>query len=42
MEAVAVQNSFGQSGPPEALMEKYGLNAAGIIGAVRKVLERKA
>ncbi|MGM9564954.1 transketolase family protein [Evtepia sp.] len=42
MEAVAVQNSFGQSGPPEALMEKYGLNAAEIIGAVRKVLERKA
>ena len=42
MEAVAVQNSFGQSGPPEALMEKYGLNATGIIGAVRKVLERKA
>lgn len=42
MEAVAVQNSFGQSGPPEALMEKYHLNAAGIIEAVRKVLARKA
>lgn len=42
MEAVAVQNTFGQSGPPDALMESYHLNAAGIIGAVRKVLERKA
>ena len=42
MEAVAVQNTFGQSGPPDALMENYHLNAAGIIGAVRKVLERKA
>ncbi len=42
MEAVAVRDSFGQSGSPEALMERYGLNAAGIIGAVRKALERKA
>ncbi len=42
MEPVAVENSFGQSGPPEALMERYGLNADGIIRAVRNVLARKA
>lgn len=42
MEAVAVQNTFGQSGPPEALMKEYGLNAEGIVGAVRKALARKA
>lgn len=42
MEGVAVQNTFGQSGPPAALMEQYGLNAAGIVAAVRRVLERKA
>ena len=42
MEAVAVQNTFGQSGPPAALMEKYGLNAAGICQAVRRALARKA
>ncbi|MCF0122935.1 MAG: transketolase family protein [Ruminiclostridium sp.] len=41
MEAVAVMNSFGQSGPPDTLMENYHLNAAGIAAAVRKVLERK-
>ena len=42
MESVSVRDTFGQSGPPEALMNAYDLNAAGIITAVRKVLERKA
>ena len=42
MEPVAVMDTFGQSGPPEALMERYGLNAAGIVEAVRRVLSRKA
>lgn len=42
MDAVAVEDTFGQSGPPEALMEHYNLNAAGIISAVRRVLARKA
>lgn len=42
MEAVAVQDTFGQSGPPEALMERYGLHGAGIVAAVRKALARKA
>ena len=41
MEPVAVMDTFGQSGPPEALMERYGLNAEGIVRAVRKVLARK-
>lgn len=41
MESVSVQNTFGQSGPPEALMEKYGLNANGICQAVLRVLARK-
>lgn len=41
MGSVAVQNTFGQSGPPEALMEKYGLNAAGIVDAVGRVMKRK-
>ena len=42
MEPVAVLDTFGQSGPPEALMEKYGLNARGIVAAVERVLARKA
>lgn len=41
MELVAVQDSFGQSGKPEELMAHYGLTAAGIAGAVHRVLARK-
>jgi transketolase len=41
MEAVAVQDTFGQSGPPEALMKKYGLDAVGIAAAVRRAVARK-
>ncbi len=32
---------FGQTGTPSALMEHYGLDAAHIAGAVKKVLSRK-
>jgi transketolase len=41
MEEVAVENTFGQSGPPETLMKHYGLDKNGILRAVRRVLERK-
>ncbi len=40
-EFVAVQDSFGESGTPEQLMEKYGLTSAHINKAVKKVLDRK-
>lgn len=40
-ELVAVDDSFGESGTPEQLMEKYGLNAENIKEAVRRVLARK-
>jgi transketolase len=40
-EFVAVQDSFGESGTPEKLMEKYGLNSEAIIKAVHKVKSRK-
>lgn len=40
-EYVAVNDSFGESGTPAQLMEKYGLNAANIVAAVRKVISRK-
>jgi transketolase len=33
---VAVNDSFGESGTPEQLMEKYGLNAEAIVNAVKK------
>lgn len=40
-EFVAVNDSFGESGTPAQLMEKYGLNAASIVAAARKVIARK-
>src|SRR5690606_20778714 len=40
-EYVAVNDSFGESGTPAQLMEKYGLNAASIVAAARKAISRK-
>jgi transketolase len=40
-EYVAVNDSFGESGPPEQLLAKYGLDTPDVIAAVRKVLQRK-
>ncbi|AJH16005.1 transketolase family protein [Myroides profundi] len=40
-EFVAVQDTFGESGTPEQLMEKYGLNAAAIVEKAQLVINRK-
>ncbi len=40
-EFVATQDTFGESGTPDQLMEKYGLNADAIVKASLKVLSRK-
>jgi transketolase len=40
-EFIAVNDSFGESGTPAQLMEKYGLNAKAIVAAVEKVIKRK-
>lgn len=40
-EYVAVDDSFGESGVPELLMKKYGLDAEHIVKAVNKVIARK-
>jgi transketolase len=42
LEYVAVDNSFGESGTPDALMEKYGLTTENIYRAARKAIERKS
>lgn len=42
LEMVAVDDSFGESGQPEELMQKYGLSKEAIIQKVKKVLSRKA
>lgn len=40
-EYVAVDDSFGESGTPAQLMDKYGLNADAIVAAAQKVIKRK-
>jgi len=40
-EFVATQDTFGESGTPEQLMDKYGLNAEAIVMAAQKAIERK-
>lgn len=40
-EYVAVNDSFGESGTPDQLMAKYGLDTVNIIEAVHKVIRRK-
>jgi len=41
LEMVAVNDKFGESGTPAQLMEKYELNAAAIVKAVKTVIKRK-
>lgn len=40
-EFVATQDTFGESGTPEELLEKYGLNATSIVEKALKVTGRK-
>jgi transketolase len=40
-EFVAVNDSFGESGTPAQLMEKYKLNNQAIVAAVERVIKRK-
>jgi transketolase len=40
-EYVAVNDSFGESGTPDQLMTKYGLDTVDIISAAERVLKRK-
>jgi transketolase len=41
MEYVAVNDTFGESGTPDELMVKYGLDTPNIVAAAEKVLKRK-
>ncbi len=42
LEYVGVNDSFGESGTPAQLMEKYGLNAAAIVEKALKAIARKS
>ena len=41
LEMVGVNDTFGESGTPRQLMEKYGLTSSDIVNAVKKVILRK-
>jgi transketolase len=41
IEMVAVNDKFGESGTPDELMKKYGLDTPNIIAAVQKVMNRR-
>lgn len=42
MEFVGVNDSFGESGKPAQLLEKYGLAPSDIVAAAKRVLRRKS
>lgn len=41
MERVGVKDTFGESGTPDALLKKYGLTAADIVAAAKRVIKKK-
>lgn len=41
IEMVGMQDSFGESGAPEELWEKYGMGTEAIKQAIHKVIKRK-
>ena len=41
IEMVAVNDTFGESGTPEQLLTKYGLDTQDVVNAVEKVIQRK-
>lgn len=41
LEVVAVNDTFGESGKPNELMEKYGLSASNIVEAALRAVKRK-
>jgi len=41
IEFIGMQNTFGESGPPDKLIEKYGMSVEDIKKAVKKALKRK-
>lgn len=41
LEMVAINDKFGESGTPDQLMKKYGLEATNIVDAALKVIARK-
>lgn len=42
IEMIGMPNSFGESGQPEELLKKFGMDKDAIVKAIKKVLKRKA
>jgi transketolase len=42
IEFVGLNDTYAESGDPEALLRKYGLTAADVTAAARRVVERRA
>ena len=41
VEFIGTQDTFGESGTPNQLLTKYGLDAVNIVAAAKKVISRK-
>ena len=41
VELVGTKDTFGESGKPEELLKKYGLEAVDIVSAAEKAISRK-
>ena len=41
IEFIGMQDTYGESGPPAALIEKYGMSAKSIAAAAKKALKRR-
>lgn len=41
IEFIGIDNTYAESGPPDALLDKYGLRAANVAEAARRALKRK-
>ncbi len=41
MEFVGINNTYAESGPPDALLDKYGLRAVNVADAARRAMKRK-
>jgi len=41
VEMIGVHDTFGESGTPDQLMQKYGLTAEKIVEAAKKAMARK-
>ena len=42
VEMLGMQDTFGESGEPDQLIEKYGMDKTAVINAIKKVIKRKS